>query len=115
MANPPEVRVRVGVEPAGGTIAAGVEFVKSYNPNAPLVEWRQVSAWDSAPFFMGTLPADLFTAISAPVFSLVWPAAAPVGPYTVALVFTPVGAFSDSRVNPTAGIIVAVSSFTAAP
>ncbi len=62
-----------------------------------------------------SLPADLFTPISAPLFSLVWPAGAPLGPYTVAFVLTPAGAFSDGRVNPTAGIVLATAGFSATP
>ena len=38
-----------------------------------------------------SIPADLFSPVSAPVFGFVWPAVAPSGPWTVALVLTPVG------------------------
>jgi hypothetical protein len=62
-----------------------------------------------------SLPADLFTAVSAPVFSFTWPATAPTGPWTAAVVLTPVGAFKDGRVNPMAGIVVAPAAFSATP
>jgi hypothetical protein len=69
-----------------------------------------------APFLSNvTLPADLFTPVSGSVFSFVWPAGAPAGPWTVALALTPVGAFSDGRVNPAEGIVIAPATFTGSP
>ncbi len=69
-----------------------------------------------APFLTNvSLSGGLATPVSAPLFSFVWPAGAPPGPYVVGLVFTPVGAFSDGRVDPTADINVATAGFSATP
>ena len=69
-----------------------------------------------APFLANvSLPGGLAAPVSAPLFSFVWPAGASPGPYVVGLVFTPVGAFSDGRVDPTADINVATAGFSATP
>ncbi len=69
-----------------------------------------------APFLTNvSLPTDLFTPVSAPLFSLGWPAIAPPGFYTAAFVLTPAGAFTDGRVNPTGEMVFATAGFSATP
>jgi hypothetical protein len=55
-----------------------------------------------------TLAGDLFTPIAVPVFGLAWPAA-PTGAWLAGIALTPVGAFSDGRLNPLADLVIATA------
>jgi hypothetical protein len=59
------------------------------------------------------MPGPVFAPISVPLFGLSWPAGAPPGAYEAILIFTPAGAFSDDRANPTEGIVLAPAGFLA--
>jgi hypothetical protein len=65
-----------------------------------------------APLLEVGLP-HIFVPVSGTLFALAWPTGAPPGPYTVALVMTPRGAFADGRVDPFASMVVATAGFTA--
>jgi hypothetical protein len=53
--------------------------------------------------------------ISPTVFGLPWPAGTPTGVWTTGIAVTPVGAFSDGRVNALAEVVIASAAFVAAP
>jgi hypothetical protein len=61
-----------------------------------------------------TLAGSLFTPLTVPIFSLAWPAA-PTGGWLAGIALTPVGAFSDGRVNPLGTLVLATAAFTALP
>jgi hypothetical protein len=61
-----------------------------------------------------TVAADLFTPLAVPAFGLTWPAA-PTGSWLAGIALTPVGAFTDGRVNPLADVVLATAGFVAGP